>query len=88
MSNYSNLTVAGSFVSYLMWQPYGTGMSTSIPVPLGHMNWSWSGEAQLNGSTWNLISNPVQPTPSWIANLDFPQWSVLVNGSGSGTTCN
>jgi len=88
ISGFSDLTAAGSFSSYLMWQPYGTGMSTSIAVPLGHMNWSWSGEAQLNNGIWSVVSNPVQPTPSWSATLDFPQWSVPVNQmTGSGISC-
>jgi hypothetical protein len=69
-----------SFDMYLMFQPTGLSVPT-IWVPLKVINWSWFGDASLNGSTWVLNSSnkttgqasDTTTHPVWTKNAaDFP----------------
>jgi len=46
--NRNEVTYAGAFQMFLMWQSSTPG---SIPVPLGSVQWGWSGTAVLNKTT-------------------------------------
>jgi hypothetical protein len=92
-SNYGELSGGNAFTAYLMWDPAlpsgctrGTGSTssatcTSIPIPVGNLKWSWSGDAintlaaQPNGTTYNqncgfesgdaVAFSPGGPFPNW-----------------------
>jgi len=65
-----------SYQMYLLFQPTGLSVPT-IWVPLKVINWSWAGNASLNGSSWvlNSSTNPANPQaadttapPTWTQN--------------------
>ena len=75
---------------YLLWS---SGLSNSIPVPLGYVDWSFSGEVLLEDAAsnrWQLKSgqagadNPEQP---FVRSHAYPLWHSLVPYAGV-LTCN
>lgn len=64
---------------------------TSIPVPLGYVDWSWSGAAQYDAHAkpkWKIIDSmssedksPFQTTSS------FPAWTKRITGGSPGHRC-
>jgi len=85
LDSYVDETASEAFVTYLMWTPYVTG--STIPVPLGSVSWSWSGDAVKNQSTgqWSISTSSVG-TPVFTPGANFPTWSVLVDPP-QGATC-
>ncbi len=78
-SGYSEQTEAFSATMYLMWRP---NLTSDIPIPLGTVTWSWSGDALFNQSTgvWALNpngNNSVSPG-SFTPGNTFPQWSGTI----------
>ncbi len=77
-ADYTSLSVSFSASMYLMWQATTTN---SIPIPLGSVNWSWSGTANYVNSTWQLASSS-ENAGTFIAGAGFPTWtSANTNGS-------
>jgi hypothetical protein len=72
-----------SATMYLMWS---SGLTNSIPVPLGSASWQWSGDAKYNTSnqTWSLQSGSGSANTFQSSN-SYPTWSNLV--PFSGVTC-
>ena len=71
---YTEQTETVSFSMYLMWDPR---LTNSIPIPLGHVNWSWSFDAKFANSAWTIASSSGGPTntPPFTVSSGFPQWS-------------
>jgi len=73
---------------YLLWTP--SGVSSPIPVPLGSIQWGWTGAATQNLSTgvWSLSQNvpnfPNQGSASGFApSSTYPTWDTTQeNGFG------
>jgi glutamate dehydrogenase (NAD(P)+) len=55
---------------------------TSIPVPLGNVNWNWSGDASLVANNWTLVAGN-HNAPSFVSSVSYPVWSALVPFNGS-----
>lgn len=88
LSSYVEVTDADHFTMYLMWT---SSLSSSIPVPLGHVDWSWSGDAVLNTTTgvWSLNSSSVG-THTFVNSTSYLIWVTYVDSVGppiSGVTC-
>lgn len=66
---------------YLLWRP---GLSNSIAVPLGFVDWSFSGEVVLKDAatnSWVLKSGqggPNNPTEPFTRSHSYPLWNGLV----------
>jgi len=66
---------------YLLWRP---GLSNSIPVPLGFVDWNFSGEVLLKDATtnsWILKSGqggPNSPAEPFTRSHSYPLWNSLV----------
>jgi len=71
---------------YLLWS---SGLSNSIPVPLGFVDWSFSGEVVLKDpatNSWALKSGqagPDHPDQPFTRSHAYPLWYSLVPYSGS-----
>jgi hypothetical protein len=74
---------------YLMWNPRlptncvptstinGAGTCTSISVPLGYIDWQWSGAAQYDASRkkWNLVPGSTSKfAKPFVRSSIFPSW--------------
>jgi len=75
-SNATGVTASFSATTYLMWQPSLTS-SPVIPVPLGYINWQWSGSAVQNGEVWSFKQPPGSP----IVSLFSPSSNYPPNGN-------
>jgi hypothetical protein len=78
---------------YLMWKPTADpactdGASCTIPVPLGSVNWGWSGDAintlstttGVNGTTWKLSCGT--SANAFQASSAYPRWNnTVINGN-------
>ena len=97
-----------SFAMYLMWDPQqpsgctpmGTAGArttcTSIPVPLGTLNWHWScdgintSQGQANGTNWTKGCTPVISAGTFTAGDAFPSWQTYLSSGTSfraNSTC-
>ena len=65
----TNISVNDSYVTYLMFQ-YD---SSSIPIPLESVGWSWGASASANNS-WQAVS-PQYPSFIVSQSPDFPKWT-------------
>lgn len=71
---------------YLLW---GSGLSNSIPVPLGYVDWHFEGQAvrkDVLKNTWILKKGnggADDPEHPFRATHTYPQWNSLVPYSGS-----
>jgi hypothetical protein len=87
-SQYKEETRSFSATMFLMWDPALPGgcipssSCTSIPVPLGYVSWTWSGDANFNGGQWTL-ANGNHNIPSFVSSTSYPTWSVLVPFNGN-----
>jgi hypothetical protein len=66
---------------YVMFQPSASG---SIWVPLGKLQWGWSGVAESadGGSTWNKTSGSYDTSnPSGSSTTESPEWTNTATGS-------
>ena len=67
-----------SFLTFLLWNP-GTD-SNSIPVPLGSIPWSISGDVVWNSASNTWVQNPGSNTPGTVAGTfsttspAYPEW--------------
>lgn len=73
-STYTELVETFSATMYLMWN---SGLPNSIPVPLGSMQWGYSGDAHRDTSTslWEL-RNPSGTNQTFSAGITYPTWST------------
>jgi hypothetical protein len=77
-SNETEATANFSATMYLLWQ---SGTSDSIPVPLGNVNWQWSGDAVQNSGDWSVKSGSGS-SGGFVTSSTFPVWSTHVtNGN-------
>ncbi|HTF63634.1 MAG TPA: hypothetical protein VK638_13115 [Edaphobacter sp.] len=86
-SNHTEVTDSDAFRMYLMWTPNTS--SPTIPVPLGFIDWSWSGDAQRDQSigNWLLESSSVGPH-SFVPSTSFPIWGDYVSpAEGHSVSC-
>lgn len=67
-----------NYQMYLMWNPQTGG--NSIPVPLGSIKWSASGEVVWNSATsaWTVISGATTSGTFTTSSPSYPQWSPPV----------
>jgi len=75
-TNATEGTASFSATMFLMWQPSLTSYPV-IPVPLGSINWQWSGDALQNGGTWAFKQPPGSP----IVSLFTPSTAYPPNGN-------
>jgi hypothetical protein len=89
---------------YAMWTPSQAancnGSDCVVPVPLGHWDWSWCGDAvntntaltQLsaplgkNGTWWVLVDNHCDQNPSFHQDSSYPTWGGTIR-KGDPDTC-
>jgi hypothetical protein len=66
---------------YLMWQatttvPGGTPVYGAIPIPLGNINWGFTGTALRTGGIWSAPSTMLQPLKlSFQVPAPYPNWN-------------
>ncbi|HVZ53728.1 MAG TPA: hypothetical protein VG986_17305 [Pseudolabrys sp.] len=74
--NWTRASQANKFRMYLLWQ---SNMANSIPVPLGHAAWNWSGTANQNMTThiWTLTAS--SKSAQAFAGNDYPLWTKVLN---------
>lgn len=77
---YTNSSRDFAATMYLMWQSNNSG---SIPVPMGSVNWGFSGatsQPQANSGNWSAPSGSgaAQPFASASGLSSFPQWTGVV----------
>jgi len=82
-STYTNSSRDFSATMYLMWQSNTSG---SIPVPMGSVDWSFSGSTTQSNGTWSTPSGSgsAQSFAAASGISSFPQWSgpvVLANNN-------
>ena len=78
-SNESEAKANFSATMYMMWTPT---LTAAIPVPLGSVSWSWSGDAVQNSGTWSLGSNNSASSTAFSAGISYPVWTThITNGS-------
>jgi hypothetical protein len=80
------MAIGGSFSAkmYAMWDP---NLPNSIPVPLGYVQWNFTGDATIaNASTnqWVLKSSSAGSNNTFTQSSSYPQWSGTL---GSGDVC-
>jgi hypothetical protein len=77
---YTEETETVSFTMYLMWDSH---LTNSMPVALGHIDWTWSFDAKFANSTWSLVSSSGGPTatPAFTVSSYFPRWSKEITGN-------
>ncbi|MBV9181791.1 MAG: hypothetical protein JO356_10805 [Acidobacteria bacterium] len=72
---------------YLMWDP-SPGSQSSIPVPLGHVDWTPTGTANYDSANgWSIDNNNSSPPSGSTLNFQnsttYPTWAVnVVNNEG------
>ncbi len=69
-----------SATMYALWDP---NLTNSIPVPLGYVQWNFSGDATIvNAQTnqWALKSSSAGPNNVFVPSTSYPQWSVTLAG--------
>lgn len=60
---------------YLMWQ---SNISGAIPVPIGSVNWSFSGQTTQSNGTWTTPTGSGFAEFAAASNINsFPQWTGL-----------
>lgn len=66
---------------YLMWT---SGLTSAIPVPLGSVSWTFSGDATFNSTTgvWSVVSGSSSASP-FVASSSYATWSSFVPYQGS-----
>ena len=80
---YTSESVSDAYSMFLMWQPT---LANAIPVPLGYVDWAWTGLATFIWNSWVLTNAPeagfsvTQPTTT------YPQWSQVFT-TAKGLTC-
>jgi hypothetical protein len=73
-STYTDLIRTFSATMYLMWN---SGLPNSIPIPLGSMQWGFSGDAYRDStdSIWNL-RNQSSAAQLFTPGITYPTWST------------
>ncbi len=71
--------------TYLMWNA-GLTSPVSIDVPLGSLNWGFSGDAVQNSGMWSLSGTPSDFAVGFTNSSSYPAWSSLHAG-GSTPPC-
>jgi hypothetical protein len=80
-SNEIEVTDSTQYQMYLMWDPE---TSSSIPVPLGYLPWTTSGDALYNSGTsaWSLNSGTsATNSSSFVKSNTYPTWSKTLTGT-------
>jgi uncharacterized Zn-binding protein involved in type VI secretion len=67
-----SLRIVEEFQIYLM---YRSDAANALWVPLARLDWGWTGEATLSGSTWTLTNSTSTPNPAGTASTVLPAWS-------------
>ncbi len=71
---------------YLLWQPnLSASVTVATPVPLGSIQWSWSGTTTFNGNVWTApTGTPAAgaPPPVFQPGLGYPTWGPVFNVAG------
>lgn len=71
---------------YLMWNA-GLTSPASIDVPLGSLNWGFTGEAVLNSGMWTLkTSSSSDFSTGFTSSSTYPKWTTF-HQNGSGPAC-
>jgi hypothetical protein len=60
--------------TYLMWNA-GLTNPPSIDIPLGSLNWGFSGDAVLNSGTWSFKVTPSKYAAGFTNSSAYPTWS-------------
>ena len=84
-ATYKEISRSFTATMYLLWN---SGLSNSIPIPLGYVAWQSNGDAVLTNSgsnTWSLKSGSGSSN-SFQTSSSLPQWSSFVPYTG-GLTC-
>ncbi len=79
--NEIEVTDSTQYQMYLMWDPE---TSSSIPVPLGYLPWTISGDALYNSETsaWSLNSGTsVTNSSAFVPSNTYPIWSNTLSGT-------
>ncbi len=86
LPEYTKEETGGVFRMYAMWNPQ-VG-SAPLPVPLGFIDWNWSGTAvqDLSTGVWSVASSNVT-AGAFLVTATEPTWSDYVNGGGHGISC-
>lgn len=73
-STYIEVGETFSATMYLMWN---SGLPNSIPVPLGSMQWGYSGDAYRSSTDvdWAL-RNPTDTSQAFVQGITYPTWST------------
>jgi hypothetical protein len=81
----SKTTRTFSAQMYLLWS---SGLTNSIPVPLGSASWSFFADAVQNMSTqqWTVQPDSSRSANAFQAGNSYPSWTSLYTNGGS-TTC-
>ena len=81
----TEVTVSDSFTTYVMWTP--ANVSNPIMVPIGSINWGWSGDAVQNLTTgvWTInTTNPKMPSNgsggTFVLGNSYPVWTQFDAG--------
>jgi hypothetical protein len=66
---------------YVMWS---SGLTSSIPVPLGYVSWHWYGDAKYINGAWVVQSTSVVSANAFQASSSYPSWTTYFP---NGSTC-
>ena len=58
---------------YVLWS---SGLTNSIPVPLGYVSWSWYGDAKYTSGAWHLQSSSTRSANTFQASTSYPAWTT------------
>jgi hypothetical protein len=83
--NTTDARVATSFTIFLMWRPQIQG-ATTIPVPMGHVDWRWYGQADFQNQSWVLAPTSSGSADPFVASTNFPQWNAYASPTGFSTS--
>lgn len=84
-STYNEVTRTFTARMYLMWT---SGLTNSVPVPLGYVDWQFSGDATLvnaTSNTWTIKSGSGSSN-TFQASVAYPLWTSYIP-SNPGLTC-
>jgi hypothetical protein len=67
-----------------MWVMWSSGLSNSVPVPLGYVSWQWFGDATYSGGAWVVQPSSSRSANSFQASSSYPTWTTYYP---AGSTC-